>query len=378
MFSTLRSSQLTSSQNNRARSDFAELLPLLVEGSSAMQTIAPRVWENGIPALRRLALLGRVAESLRDANGGYTLPAKLRDHMRAASVVAAHHQRTLVWEADRVASALRGLDAPVVLLKGGAYAIAGLPPARGRLASDIDIMVPRDYLPATEAALLSAGWEATKLDAYDQRYYRTWMHELPPLRHALRGTFVDVHHSILPLTARLKPDASLLFEAALPVTGTRFRVLSPIDMVLHCATHLFYDGELSNGLRDLLDFHDLLTHFAGAPGFWDDLLPRAQQLDLQLPLFYALRYSARFLATPIPEPVVSEATRYGPSRVLMTLMDVVVKLTMLPGPRSAAGSLAQMMLYVRSHYLRMPLYLLVPHLLRKSWLRISQSDSGGE
>jgi hypothetical protein len=35
-------------------------------------------------------------------------------------------------------------------------------------------------------------------------------------------------------------------------------------MVLHSATHLFYDGELNHGLRDLVDLDDLLRHFSGA------------------------------------------------------------------------------------------------------------------
>jgi len=32
------------------------------------------------------------------------------------------------------------------------------------------------------------------------------------------------------------------------------------------------------------------------------------------------------------------------------------------------------MLYIRSHYLRMPLYLLLPHLLRKAWMRRGDGD----
>jgi hypothetical protein len=32
-----------------------------------------------------------------------------------------------------------------------------------------------------------AGWAATHHDAYDQRYYRQWMHELPPMQPYARG-----------------------------------------------------------------------------------------------------------------------------------------------------------------------------------------------
>ncbi|UUZ51357.1 hypothetical protein LP420_18985 [Massilia sp. B-10] len=43
-------------------------------------------------------------------------------------------------------------------------------------------------------------------------------------------------------------------------------------MVIHSATHLFYDGEFDKGLRDLLDLHRLLTEFGATPGFWQVLL----------------------------------------------------------------------------------------------------------
>jgi glutaconate CoA-transferase subunit A len=38
-------------------------------------------------------------------------------------------------------------------------------------------------------------------------------------------------------------------------------------------------------------------------------------------------------------------------------------------PRGAAEGLARWLLYVRSHWLRMPPHLLVPHLVRKAWMR---------
>ncbi len=47
--------------------------------------------------------------------------------------------------------------------------------------------------------------EWIKSDPYDDLYYRRWMHELPPLVHSERGQLVDVHHTILPLTAGRSP-----------------------------------------------------------------------------------------------------------------------------------------------------------------------------
>src|SRR3546814_17950409 len=63
---------------------------------------------------------------------------------------------------------------------------------------------------AVEAGLIAAGWEWVKPDPYDDQYYRRWMHEVPPLTHKERDRMIDVHHTILPLTARQTPDAEVI------------------------------------------------------------------------------------------------------------------------------------------------------------------------
>src|SRR5581483_3934078 len=118
---------------------------------------------------------------------------------------------------------------------------------------DVDILVPRAALPRVEAALMRQGWATSHHEPYDQRYYREWMHELPPLRHVARGTVADVHHSIAPPSGRLKPDSAKLLAAAETVTGyASLKVLANLDMILHSAAHLFLNEDLTHGLRDLV------------------------------------------------------------------------------------------------------------------------------
>ena len=72
---------------------------------------------------------------------------------------------------------------------------------------------------------------------------------------------IDVHHTILPLTARPKPDAAALIADSLALPGTGrpgLRILSPADMIVHAAAHLFADGDLAGGLRNLWDIDRLL------------------------------------------------------------------------------------------------------------------------
>ncbi|MYN11223.1 nucleotidyltransferase domain-containing protein [Pseudoduganella aquatica] len=306
------------------------------------------------------------------------IPAPARRHLDWSRTVAERHSQAVRWEVAQIQQALAGLDAPLILLKGAAYALAGLPPASGRLFSDIDILVPREKLDDAEAALMLHGWASTHLDAYDQRYYREWMHELPPMEHVKRRTAIDVHHAILPLTAPVHPDPAQLRASARAIPGQPgLHVLAPPDLVLHSATHLFFDGELEHGLRDLVDLDGLLRHYGGQPGFWDALRAHAARLQLQRPLFYALRYTALLLHTPLPPEAHAAAAEGRPGAPLLRLMDALYRRALLPVHASCGDAYtpaARFALYIRANWLRMPPLLLARHLFHKAFLSPKDKD----
>jgi hypothetical protein len=149
------------------------------------------------------------------------------------------------------------------------------------------------------------------------------------------------------------------------------RVFAPADLVLHSAVHLFYDGELDHGARDLVDIHRLLLHFGATPSFWDQLPARARELELTRPLFYALRYAARLLHTPIPEQTMAAVQPFRPNRLLLALMDQLFGRALLPTHPSCADRLtgsARFLLYIRANWLRMPPLLLARHLFHKAFI----------
>lgn len=336
--------------------------------------LAEAEWDALLPRVRSAHLLARLGAELNACDRTGCLPHRVRNHLAAATALAARHERVVRWEINRIERALRHLDVPVLLLKGAAYVAIGLPAASARLVSDTDIMVPAADLNAVEGALASAGWQPLKLDPYDQCYYRTWMHELPPLCHRERGTVVDLHHTILPRTSRLKPDPTRLWAAARRLGDGPLHVLAPVDMVLHAAAHLFHDGDLRRSLRDLVDIGDLFTHFGQVEqDFWSDLVPRAVALGLERPLFYAIRFSRRLLLTPIPEPVVTSAAKHAPPSLILKAMDRLVPRTLVPVYGAAEGR-AAMLLYIRSHWLRMPPWLLARHLAHQTLARLKHNS----
>jgi len=297
-----------------------------------------------------------------------TLPRKVQQHLQAIQTVANAHEKFIQWEVKILETLFNQHNMPLILLKGAAYTAAELPSSKGRLYSDIDLLIDKNILAESELILKRGLWIAKEMDPYDEKYYRKWMHEIPPLYHVSRRSVLDVHHALLPETCKLRPDSDKLLEnvTLIPETKNTY-TLSPVDMVLHSMTHLFHEGELEHGLRDLLDINLLLTHYSQTDNtFWETLVPRAQELNLQFPLYYGLKYSAAILNTSIPSYVIAASKQNTPT--LAKLMDFLFLRALLPNHKtcdSAFTGLARWTLYVRSHYLRMPLHLLIPHLMRK-------------
>ena len=179
------------------------LLSVLAD-SQTMAGLDPSDWDLLIRQASGAGLLSRLALEADALGLTESLGKPIQRHLIAAGTLAERQRRAVAWEARKLDQALASLRIPVVLLKGAAYTLAELPPARGRLFADVDILVPKSSLGEVEAALLMHGWHGTQHSAYDQRYYRQWMHELPPLTHIRRQTHLDVHHNLLPETARLK------------------------------------------------------------------------------------------------------------------------------------------------------------------------------
>ncbi len=319
---------------------------------------------------RRVRLLGNLALALKQLDVFDALPLVARDQFESALAYADARVRVAQWEMNRVALALRGqMPDKLIAMKGCAYLLLNLGMARGRIFADVDLMVSEVALLAVERSLNEAGWETRELSPYDDNYYRKWTHELPPMVHPERQVEIDLHHNLLPRTARLKPDAGPILDAAVPVEGTPYWVLSNADIVLHGAVHLMVSDEMADKLRDLWDLKALIEDFAEQnQGFWQDLASRADTLGLQRPTYYTLRYCSDLLGLIVPEDVESELRAWAPGRVVLALMDALIPLALLPGhpdQGSIRRRFARWLLFVRSHWLRMPPTLLVYHLSNK-------------
>lgn len=336
-------------------------------------------WELLLRLARKVKLLSRIAWEMQRREMLEAIPLRVANQLRSSLIQTKKLQQLTCWELNRVSWGLRSIDVPMIVLKGVAYSLAGLPESAGRVYVDLDVMVPKNTLASVEIELNQRGWVCQKLSAYDEHYYRVWGHEIPPLIHVERETEVDIHHAITQPTTGIKVNPDLFFEAAVSVEGTGYKILHPIDMVLHCAVNLFQNNELSGDLRDLLDCHDLLVFFAEKEAcFWEKLVKRANQLDLGRSLFYALHFSALMFKTPMPDKMTSNLNN-KPSAATIFVMNQFVPVALFPlhpDKPSRRDKVARTLLYMRSHWIRMPLYLLLPHLMYKSYLAVFPKKFG--
>lgn len=359
------------------------ILNLLLRDFSLAQSFSSQQWDLCIRQAQSASLLGRLHYLLEIGDIVQYLPPRALNHLKAARMKSDRQHKDIAAEANLLSTQLNEKGLQITYLKGAAYVLSGIA-SQGRTCSDIDILVSKSQLPDIEQKLQNHGWAPEALDDYDKKYYRQWMHEIPPMIHLARQTVLDVHHNIVPLTNDRLPKANKLLESRCPTTsstdGLKHFVLSPVDMILHSAVHLFSEGELDKGLRDLTDLELLFSHYFSLPtstsALINELFTRARSLNLEEDLILALRYCDKVLATSLPiqcrERAENYATEFATTRFKFTILDFCYSHSFVPFHSSCKGyrfELASLILFIRSHIKKMPLRLLLPHLSIKWWSR---------
>jgi hypothetical protein len=334
------------------------LLAQSLRDPASVERLDASGWTGLLAAARAEQLIGTLAWRVE----GLAIPGTARRVLEDARATVEQGRLVALWEAEMARRALVPTGMPVVLLKGTAFVATGLSAGQGRQIGDLDILVPRERIDEAEAALIAAGWEWVKPDPYDDDYYRRWMHELPPLIHRERDRMIDVHHTILPLTARITPDAAALIERSVTLENG-LRVPAPEDLVIHAAAHLIADGDLQGGLRNLWDIDRLCREFGEQQDdFYLSLFEESHHHGLLEAVERALRLSHQIFGTPIvgyTEPIRVDLNERRSDALFRR------RLLARDGWGRPTRKLTELAFYLRGHWLRMPPLMLVRHLWTK-------------
>jgi len=348
-------------------------MPLLINvltTPSLLASLSLSQWQILLSQATASQLVGRLDYLLKLAN--INPPKEVEWHLSSVTKIANKQRQQALREFKEVSTSLKKIETKLIFLKGATYIAKNLPCSHGRTFSDIDVLVDKEHIKHIEMILKFSGWLKTEIEDYNDKYYRTWMHEIPPLTHTTRGTTLDVHHNILPSTNKDMPNIdNFNIETVMVDNVGEIYTLSDIDLCIHNAVHLFTESEFHHGLRDLSDFHLLLIHFQKTnEHFVSQLIERAKNLGLFDYVRLAIRYTHLSFNTPINNVTLSELCHQ--SALIGKLQDVCFMQIFKPNHSSCRTwqyPIARWLLYWRGHLIRMPLRLLIPHLTRKTIMR---------
>lgn len=356
------------------------LLIKVIQSPTIIKSFTARDWNLLLRQANSAKMLTRLAYSFNVHDLISIVPEKILNHINSEKIKVAHLHTQVNQEVEELNQLFNKLNINAIYLKGTAYLLANLPLAQGRYFSDIDILLAKDEIAKVEIALKCQGWKSQKTDDHDQAYYRNYMHEIPPMQHILRGTVIDIHHNILPVCNANKVDIDLLSAGALKLSRNNAHnhhsyVLAPAAMFLHSAVHLFHEGELEQGLRGLSDLDILFSYFQeNDSNFSQQLIDLSKKTNQQQSLFFAWRYLAKIFNNELPTTAQTFVDNYQLEISNLKAIDFIYTNLFTAHHNTTASwrfYLAVQLAYWRAHLLRMPLRLLIPHLLKKSWLRLS-------
>jgi hypothetical protein len=334
----------------------------------------PHEQSSVVLILRSQKLLARFAHVCDVHNLLPDLHLKTRAHLKSAFRHAQGQKDRVSIEAKLLTEQLKSSASYVVFLKGAAYSLSNKEVGKGRIYSDIDILVNKNAIYECEQVLNIHGWVGQDINDYDDRYYRKWAHEIPPLVHSIRGTVIDVHHNIIPVVSKDAPTIEML-ETYIIKNDDGIHMLNPAAQFVHSAVHLFRNEDYKGAFRDLLDLHLMLAEYSSK--FIDDVIEVAEHLGFAYEVGLAFDSLNQIMQQDVAPDVISRCVRKASIRLKFDryiFSDVLLPQHTLMEEK--IPSFKHFLAILRGHYIKMPLPLLVYHLLVKSGRGIIESILG--
>lgn len=350
---------------------FEQLILALTQPKHLSQ-YSPRAWEQLLLVLKTSRLEAHLAFVLSDGEYWNTLPEQVRAHFSAAKVYAQRQSDQVLHEGQEIHELLTAEGCCPVFLKGAAYIVTETKNGRGRLCSDIDLLVKKDDIAASETTLLNNFWYHKSITDYDDKYYREYAHEIPPLYHLTRGTVLDLHHNLfLPISGKAPPLAQ--FWQGVTCQQSGLYTLDPAAMFMHSVIHLMLNEEVVYGLRDMVDLKCLAEQY-NDESFWLRVFELATQSHCETELHVVLSLLNLWFNTDLQVNRPQSLRQRWRLRYL-TLIYKYALIPEHPVLNSSKSTLARFMVFVRGHSLKMPFSVLVKHFSIKiafgirNWLR---------
>ena len=290
-----------------------------------------------------------------------------------ARIVAADQLEAM----EEIIDACQGNAPPLTLLKGISVSDEWYPEPHLRPMRDLDFLVPKQSVPAVEAALKALGYRQTCSDPA-QRYSRH--HHAAPFFHPERNVWVEVHHGLVAPQKRAGRAAVFSAENVLSQRrraefhGREVYRLSAEMQLVYLAAHWAQDFKRLGAMIPLVDAIFLLRR-AGGELRWDRIIHWIQGSVAATYVYLLLSYMDRYHLIKMAREIRRELFLAQPSfgrvslKVTHLLIDrffvtgrsfgpvlrernvgIVWQTLLLPGPSSRNWMLAPLNLSLPFHF----------------------------
>ncbi|GAA6184225.1 nucleotidyltransferase family protein [Aliiglaciecola sp. NS0011-25] len=340
-------------------------------------TLTLSQWQNVIFIFRESKLLASLYHvALRDGSFDQ-YPEFAKRHLGSAQVYAKRQAQQILFEAVEFRLQLEQVGITAVFLKGAGYTLRNSLNSHGRVCSDIDVLVNKKDLSAAEAHLKNNRWQSEVLSDYDEKYYRQWAHEVPPLIHINRATVVDMHHNLYPPISGRTTNIDQFISSRLKTASGCF-VLEPATTVMHSIIHLFANEDSSSWIRDLFDITLLIKEYE-SDDFWTSLIDLSKQTDFEFEFVCCMHALKFYTDISVPEIANDYIARYKMTKIQVWLMNHAIIPAICPEHDlllTAKIRWAKKLVYLRGHWIKMPFNVLIKHFAFKSFFAIRDQIMG--
>ncbi len=320
-------------------------------------------WDTLLLLASHFELGSQLATTIQRSDNSGLAPVEVRPTLDHALQAVAFNHKLHKFELRFLNRIAEASNTEPILLKGAAYLACNHHWADGRKTNDVDLLLAANSLDRFEGVLQKEGYQPDdQLSASDRRYYRRWLHELPPYKHSYRKLEVDVHFRLLPVSDPKSFPVEDWIARSISVDGLNpFRVLNPVDQVLHAIINLGHTGEFRRATRDTWDISCLTNparqgHFKAksdkkAVDFnWQELHQRTEQLRLQKTVSNILLLGEELVGLSIPDNFIEDITGKPKARLKMSFLYRTLRTASLPDGPTLRSRKRYHALWAMEHY----------------------------
>ncbi|EPG0367245.1 TPA: nucleotidyltransferase family protein [Photobacterium damselae] len=238
----------------------------------------------------------------------------------------------------------------------------------GYLRQTTEILVSHNAIHHIEKCLLTHGWRPKLISDYDEKSRIRYTNALSPFIHQESNLELVVHYQLLPKRFRYSSDDTFTRKLIYPDSCYPASIFDPISTIYHLAINLFFINDSKFGLRDIFTLYSLLNENSLQEGFWGELLTFQNKVGKDSSLFLALHFCHVLFDLAIPDFVSQYYhQQFKVSVTLNSLETSYIDLFSYAFPpyQDDDYKLAARLLRIRGCIKQMPLYLLLPHIIKR-------------